>query len=699
MAWKGNLPSVNQGSLELEEIDDPSFDEVDREFSRRYHLDFMKRLWVAGEPFVHGNHIDVVCKRIDQAIRDFKEGRSTFLLIKVPFRHSKSTIVSRYLPPKFIGEFPDKEVIIATYTAALAREFSRFARDKVMLSEEYQKIFPNAPLAEKEQSVDVWGIEGREGKVRWVGLGGSITGKGGHLVIIDDFFKGREEANSDLVRDKVWDSICNDLLTRRPDPCIVIILATPWHLDDPFGRIATAMKTDPHFPRFEEMKFPAKDSAYREGYLWLNKFSKEWYDSQFSTLGPFYSSALLQCEPVPRGGSMFRVDKTKKYAVAPDDIAWTRGWDLASTEKSRISPDPDYTVGIKLGVRWIASGVEGQNIPKIYVDDMIRGRWESLQRRNIIRDTAIGDGEINVGVEAFGGYKDCYTEVAEILSGLRVVKKVQLPGDKVSKWATLEAAFAAGNVYIREAPWNQDFLDEMAVAPDGKHDDIPDAMNTAFALHGANVKMVWPSFQLSKMVPLQIEWGKASPYTTLHYGALSLGKDMSLTFVAALWDNRLRKLHVYRCRQWRHSNESEVIDYLIDAMQFKKYRVDKFLGSENMFAAESMERSVARQLNRKIKERNLPEIVSIKEAIHYNFFGAVQEGEELFRTNGMLIDRSCGEVCRQILGWIIKNGKPLQEDWGYCECLCLIISELQRKKEIGERAFKLQDYRPVDKGV
>lgn len=683
---------VSQFLPVADETDDPDFDEVDREFSRRYHYEFIQRLWVASEPFMHSFHMKAICERIDGAIEDFKNRKSTFLLIKVPFRHGKSVIVSRYLPPKFIGMFPDYEIIVASYAATLVREFSRFSRDQVMRSDEYQKIFPGIMLAEHEQSVDVWGIEGHQGKVRWVGLEGTITGKGGHLVVIDDFFKGREEANSELMRDKIWDGIINNLLTRRPDPCIVIILATPWHLDDPFGRIEKNMKENPSFPRFEEIKFPAKDDAYKDGYLWLDRFSKDWYDSQFATLGPYYSSALLQCDPVPRGGNKFRIDKVRKYTVPPDDVAWTRGWDLASTEKSRISPDPDYTVGTKVGVRWIASGIEGQNIPIIFIDDVIRGRWEALQRRNIIRDTAIGDGEINVGVEAFGGYKDCFTEIAGILAGLRIVKKVQLPGDKESKWAPLEAAFAAGNVFIRDAPWNQEFLDEFGVAPDGRHDDIVDSIITAFALHGSNTKMVWPSYSISKLVQLNIEWDKAGPFTNLHYGALSLAKDMSLCFVGALWDNRKRQLYIYRSKYWRNSNETEVVDYLIDAMQFRRYRMDKMVGSENMFATEAMERSVSRQLNRKFKERNLPEIVTIREPIHYNFFGSVQEGEELFRTNGILIDQGCPEVSRQILAWVIKNGKPTEEDWGYCECICLILSELQRKKEIGEKAWKLPDY-------
>ena len=689
-------PILSQVSFDQAETEDPTEDMFEREFARRYHLDFIKRLWIAENAFIPGWHIDVICKRIDQAIIDYREGKSTFLIIKVPFRHSKSTIISKYLPAHFIGLFPDSEIIVATYTASLAREFSRFARDKVMRSEEYMKMFPEAKLSEREQSVDMWGIEGRQGKVRWLGLGGSITGKGGSLTICDDFFKGRKEANSEILRDAVWDSIGNDLLTRRPDPSIVIILATPWHMDDPFGRIANMMKQDPMFPVFEEIKFPARDPSYNQGFLWPEKFGKAWYESQFATLGPYYSSALLQCEPVPRGGSMFKVDNVKRYTVAPDDIVWTRGWDLASSEKSRISPDPDYTVGIKLGVKWVASGVEGQNIPILYIDDMIRGRWEALQRKSIIRDTAIGDGDINVGIEAFGAYKDAFTEAVQILNGLRVVKSVHLPGDKVTKWAPIESACAAGNVFIKEAPWNQDFLDEMATAPDGKHDDIPDSIITAFSMHGSYLKQVWPSFRITKQLPITIEWEKAGPYTSFNYAAISLQKDFSIYFVAALWDNFKSQLSIYACKTWPNCNEESVIRGIGAMTKSEKYRVDKLMGSENMFSINAFEKSPARQLNHKIRELNTNDPVTIKEPIHYNSYGAIQIGEELFRTNGILISDKCSDVSRQILGWTLKNGKPSEEDWGYCECLCLILSELQRKKVVGTNINKTSDYRNVD---
>jgi predicted phage terminase large subunit-like protein len=1024
---------------------------VKRELARRRHYEFIKQLWVGADKFVEGQHIAIICDRIDRAIEDFEGGKSSFLVIKMPFRHSKSTLISRFLPPHFIGRFPDKEVMVATYSASLCRTFSRFSRN-IMRSEEYQRIYPGVELSSEEQSVDVWGIHKHQGKVHWLGIGGSITGKGGscfpagtmiqteigeidiaelhkmdkrprvlaynhatnqcewkcvvasnkrtsdelaiiqtrkgnriastinHLyyikgrgycradalcpgdtivavvpylrkrkkqaqtenvhgvlsnntkenscfkmrflwqgfssaivqsykilkikmqrvlllnrmrkessrnkkcekmycvqypnaretrrqilqyemqeigapktneclprmrnnnkpgfiadkilfkrmrqqrafeknegakqfalqargqqdkvvfgpppinigagsesvrnlwdagndknylgsgeecdkdkfgcsphrrrlheqrpiklnngvlsmpydypqvendsvslvertrdrkhevydiqvegchnffangilvhncIIIDDFFKGREEAASENVREKVWDSIVNEILTRRTDPCIVIVLATPWHLDDPFGRIAAQMEINRDFPRFEELKFPAKDSSYPSGYLWPEKFGPDWYESQFATLGPYYASALLQCEPTPRTGNMFRIDKARYYKSPPEDITFTRGWDLASSEKSRVSNDPDYTVGIRLGVRWIASGVEGQAIPILYIDDMIRGRWEALQRKNIIRDAAIADGEINLGVESFGAYKDAYTEMAQILSGLRVVKRIQLPGDKVSKWAPLEAAFAAGNVYLREGVWNQDFIAEFSVAPDGKHDDIIDALSVAFSLHNPYIKQIWPSFSTSHSIKMDIQWDKAGPYTTAHIGALALQKDMSLCFLSGLWDDKEQKLYVYNSLSWVNNNQSDVIEKLVGAMKLDKYRLDKLIGSENMFSANGWEHSVARQLNRQIKDRNLSEATTVREPIHFNFFGAIQQGEELFRQNCIYLNDQLVEVSRQWKSWIVQKGKPSDEDCGFCECLCLILSELQRKKKILLEIQKPKDY-------
>jgi hypothetical protein len=194
---------------------------------------------------------------------------------------------------------------------------------------------------------------------------------------------------------------------------------------------------------------------------------------------------------------------------------------------------------------------------------------------------------------------------------------------------------------------------------------------------------------------MQIDWGKAGPYTTLHYGALSLQNDLSLYFLAALWDRNTETLYVYASEWWRNCNQFEVVKKLIDAMRFKEYRVDKFIGSSNMFSTNAFEKSVAKQINRKIKDQNLPEYVTIHEAIHFNFYGAIQQGEELFRADKIYINSNCQEVARQLSNWLVQKGQPADTDCGYCECLCLILSELQRKQVLKKSALKIFDYHGV----
>jgi predicted phage terminase large subunit-like protein len=116
------------------------------------------------------------------------------------------------------------------------------------------------------------------------------------------------------------------------------------------------------------------------------------------------------------------------------------------------------------------------------VDDAIRGQWEATQRQNIIRDTAIADGEIDVGIEAFAAYKDAYTALAEILSGIRNVIKMQLPGDKKAKVDPLVPLFEAGNVWFKKAPWNQEVESVLADFPSGKHDDDADALAVLYGM-------------------------------------------------------------------------------------------------------------------------------------------------------------------------------------------------------------------------
>ena len=615
--------------------------------ARNEHLEFMRYMWVGSDPFLVGLHTKVICERIDQAITDFENGQSTFLSIKVPFRHGKSQIVSRYLPANFIGRFPDKEAIVSAYSFELVRTFSRFSRS-IMREDKYQHVYPNVQLSKESQSLEEWGVVGpdstTDGHVYWAGIGGSVTGKGGALIVVDDFFKNRKEAESQLIRDNVWDSITNDILTRRAPVCIVIILATPWHIDDPFGRITNKMKEDPNFPKFEELKFPAFDSRYEKGVLFPLRFSVKWYEAEKAILGNYGTASLLQCDPILKSGNLLSVQKIKiiDEERIPAGIIFARGWDLASSEVQKTKDDPDYTVGIKLGVNWIESGIEGEPIPQLYISDMIRGRWEALRRNNTIKSTAIADGKITVGLESYGPYKDAYTIVSALLAGLRIVKKIQLPGDKVAKASDLEVIFESGNVFLVRGDWNQTFINEISDFPGGSHDDIVDALVSAFACHSPNLRMVFPEFDDTYVKNFGIDFKELSPGSELLI-SLWTEKNLKTSIILALWNRDRGKLYIFGEIETPTTQPQQILVKIVNFLRFfsnnKKRTVRDFqwFGNAIMFTKNAANlQSVYRKYS-----------VYVRENQNFDEFGSIAILSRLMSFKRLLINNKCSE-CRAL---------------------------------------------------
>lgn len=449
------------------------------------------------QPFLIGKHTREMCQIIDRAIERFLSGESVFLQIKIPFRHGKSDIVSRALPAYFLGRCAalQPDVIMSGYGSSLVEGFSKQAK-KIIRSKKYEEVFPEVKIGRPDTNHE-WAIEGSSGVVTAVGLGGAVTGKGGHLIIVDDFCKSRAEARSETMRQSTWESFANDILTRRAPHCIVIVCATPWHRDDVHGRIKREMEENPDFPRFEEVKFPAREQDGNGGWRYLftrdasgkgaGRFDEAWYRSQYATLGKL-SSGLLDCDPAFEGGSRFMVDRVvihNDLSGFPSGVQ-RRAWDLASSSKERDKDDPDWTFGVKGLVTTKTEKVSGDTIRRhaLWVSDVVYCQSEAPERDALIRKTAIADGPgCRQVVEAFGAYKDAYTTLKRILFGVSVVTKSQLPGDKSAKAAPLEPVFEAGEVHILRAAWNAIWIKHFMEFPDGAHDDAVDATAVLFHDH------------------------------------------------------------------------------------------------------------------------------------------------------------------------------------------------------------------------
>jgi len=468
-------------------------------------LHFMNYCWLQpNSPLVVGRHTLEICKILDQALENFRNGVSTYISIAVPYRHGKSDCSSRFLPAKFVGEFPDEPVIVASYAASLSEKFSKATR-KIMESAQYKELY-DTRLDKKSDSAKVRAIENHNGEMIYVGADGGATGNGATLMVIDDFFKNRKEAESETIRDSRWESFQNDFFTRLGPVHIVIVLNTRWHVDDISGRIINRNNKrhenyDPEFPKFEQVVFPAMDEDGK--YLFPERYSDHWYEANFAMLGgkgSYAANCLLQGDPQVRGGNMIKTDSVHFDAEMPDDLLYVRAWDLASTEEERGSKDPDYTFGVCLAVRVNrAIDLQGKTIRDsagdpvdpvefydIYIEDGKFCRAEAPRRDKMIRSAALEDGpEVWQGIESVAGYKDKFTTLKAILKGIRIVRKILLRGDKVTRAAVLEPPFEAGNVFVNgniSDPWVNLLFKHLNQFPSGTHDDGVDALVNALEI-------------------------------------------------------------------------------------------------------------------------------------------------------------------------------------------------------------------------
>jgi predicted phage terminase large subunit-like protein len=445
-----------------------------------HHIHFIDYVWQnPSETFVVGQHTRRICTLIDEAIDRFQNGESSFYLITIPFRHGKSEILSRKLPPHFLGLFPDCKVILCGHTAELTEGFSKEARDLIG-ERPYRELFPHISVSSRSSSASHWHIHNHEGECFASGLSGSLAGQGYHLGLLDDFCSRRADAESETIREKTWDSFTNNFMTRRAPVSITIVLATPWHTDDIIARIHCKMKDEPNFPQFTVVKMPAFSDDYPSGMLFPERFDKKWYDEQRATLGTYGTAGLLQCDPVTRGGNLLNTDCIQQHQSLDEypDIRYYRVWDLAHTAKERTKSDPDYTSGTLLGMQKVGG------VPHLWIKDVRRMQKDAPERDKAILAVTEADGQaVQVGIESSIDNKDAYRYLSNMLWGKRVVVPVYIKNDKVVRVTPLEPLFQAGNVHVpTNAAWLPAWIHEVSAFPSGAHDDQVDNLSAGYML-------------------------------------------------------------------------------------------------------------------------------------------------------------------------------------------------------------------------
>jgi predicted phage terminase large subunit-like protein len=230
---------------------------LQREAARRRLMPFVQRFNPGYLPgWVHQD----ICRRLERFSREVAEKKSPRLMILMPPRHGKSELASRNFPPWHLGQYPDHEFIACSYNLSLAMTFSRKVKE-IIADPLYQTVF-QTQLDPNNQSVEAWGLNQARGGYVAAGIGGPITGRGAHVLVIDDPVKNAEEADSADTREKVWEWYLSTAYSRLAPGGGVLIIQTWWHDDDLAGRLQTLMRSvDPEdadfVDKFDVVKYPA----------------------------------------------------------------------------------------------------------------------------------------------------------------------------------------------------------------------------------------------------------------------------------------------------------------------------------------------------------------------------------------------------------------------------------------------------------
>jgi hypothetical protein len=196
-----------------------------------HFVQYIKEKERRGQPYIVGKFIREVTTQVDRALTDvFLRKTSRYIRISLPFRHGKSELISRYLTPYIIGKYGspslrarnnpyqiELEGILGTYGSTLSKSLSRDARD-ILDSEEYREVFPEIALSQAASSTEDWDatihrdfIQPEQSqapicKFHACGMLGGVTGKGGCFLLIDDYLKNRQDAESTTIRERLWES-------------------------------------------------------------------------------------------------------------------------------------------------------------------------------------------------------------------------------------------------------------------------------------------------------------------------------------------------------------------------------------------------------------------------------------------------------------------------------------------------------------
>lgn len=393
------------------------------------------------------------------------------MTISMPPGHAKSSYASRMFPSWVMGRHPKKRYIQAGHTTNFCEnEFGKKTKS-IIDSDAFRSVFPSVRLAADAKAAGYWALAKFGGSYLTRGVGQGISGFRAHMAGIDDPFASREDAESQTIRDKVFDWFMADFTTRLLPYCPMFVVATRWHSDDLIGRIEDLNKQGKGIPWFiinlpALCEDPETDPMGREFNepLWKDFYTFDSLMNLKATLPSRDWNSLYMGKPVDAEGGIIDGKWLKRYSMLPkkeDQLRITVSVDSANKDTERS----DYTA---IGV-WIETLNSSHYLAHVERDRMelptLIKRIETIARE-------WGAGAILIEDKGSG------TQYIQLRAEHAPCPVIPMAPDNNSKAFRLDGVsplFEAGRVLIPDAgAWVPDYERELLGFPTAKYDDQVD---------------------------------------------------------------------------------------------------------------------------------------------------------------------------------------------------------------------------------
>lgn len=422
---------------------------------------------------------------IADELRKVSDKETLRLMLIMPPRHGKSTLVSRYFPAWHLGRYPDDRIIATSYASRLAHRFGRFNRNLVA-DDRYP--FEGIELARDSRAAEVWDIMGHQGGYIAAGLDGSITGEGAHVLLIDDPVKSAKEADSETVRETTIEWYTETAYPRLQANGAIVVVGTRWRDDDLLGYILEQSETG-QGDEYKVIKFPAINADGEA--LWPDEYPVPELEKRRLNMTKRMWAAQYQGEPqtdegsilkrwywrfwYPRGKPLPPVEvkgpKGTMVRIEPEELPTffdkkLQSWDMAFEDAENNS--------------WVVGQVWYKRHENRYLIDQFRAHVDMVGSALAVKTMTALNPDVHrklIEKKANG---------PAVISYLRTQVGGMIPinpeGSKESRvWATQPYA-EGGNIFLPHpliAPWVLDLIDECAKFPVGSDDDQVDALTQA----------------------------------------------------------------------------------------------------------------------------------------------------------------------------------------------------------------------------